>query len=382
MSNENVLKKIKHEREIGKISTRRYKLVIKLYTDLIGHDFDYLLKEAIREEKEHIPWRDKHLKVYLINFRNYLYNKYKKDSATIYFHSLKAIYQSYEIELHPLPPISKNRFRTTPPLLMKDLLKREEISKALNIANPVMQSLMLGLISMGIDKSTALNLTIKDLIIGTKPYHSNKGSVTEILKELLTQDNVVPTFYLKRPKTNKDFFTFASPEFIRNCCKYLLNRKDTLTLESPVFKVTSVYATILFENYNDKLKLGKAAGYNRLRGHMLRKYHATMLNKSEYMDKDMIDELQGREKQVEVRKSYYLDDPETMKKAYIKSLPYITINDTINVLNVKSDEYVALEREKQEAIKSKKELENSIDAAVDRKMKAELRKILVEHGRL
>lgn len=364
MTNEEILQKIKGEREFGESSLRKYRRAIELYTNIIGENFSDLINEAIKEEEDHVPWRDKKIKTYLIKYRNYLFKKYKKGTAKNYFISIIAIYRSFEIELHPLPPLNKNNFKVSPPLLMKDLLTKNEINKALNISIPVMESLTLGLVSMGIDKSTALNIKIGELIEGTTPYHSISGSVEDILYELFEQDNVVPTFYLKRPKTNKDFFTFASPEFVKCCCKYLLNRHEPIKLDSPLFAIHPVYVTMLYENYNNKLGLGKAGEYNRLRGHMLRKYHATNLNKSEFLNMDMIDELQGREKQVEVRKSYYLDDPVSMKKYYIKSLPYVTIRGNVNVLDIKTDEFIQIERENKE-LKERTNKEDKILEAFD-----------------
>lgn len=365
VKNEDVLNKIINERSIGNSSIKKYRNVINQYTKLTGHDLGYLIEEAINEENKHIPWRDKSLRKYLIAFQNHVYDTYLKGTARVYMGTIKSIYKTYEIELHPLPPFSKNRCKEAPPLLMKDLLTREEINKALDIASPVMESIILCLVSSGIDKSTALKMTIKDFVEGTKDYHSEDGSIHEILEELQEKDYVVPTFYLQRPKTTKYFFTFASPEFVKSCCKYLLNRKDELKLSSPLFKISDVFVTVLFERYNDQLKLGKAGIYVRLRGHMLRKYFATRMDKSEFLDKDMIDEMQGREKQVLVRRSYYFDDPVAMKKAYIKSLNYITIKD-INIITVESEEYLELKKEYENTVKGIENMKDEYNKSIAR----------------
>lgn len=43
---------------------------------------------------------------------------------------------------------------------------------------------------------------MKDFIKGTKDYYK-KSNLNDILDELLKRDNVVPTLYLRRKKTDK-----------------------------------------------------------------------------------------------------------------------------------------------------------------------------------
>ena len=63
---------------------------------------------------------------------------------------------------------------------------------------------------------------------------------------------------------------------------------------------------------------------------MLRKYHASTLYNNG-MGMDDVDTLQGRGKD-STHQSYFMDDPEMLKKKYIEHMGAITINLDVNSL--------------------------------------------------
>ena len=83
---------------------------------------------------------------------------------------------------------------------------------------------------------------------------------------------------------------------------------------------------------NNQLGLGKRGGFNRLRCHMLRKYHATNLSNEENTLTEIdIDFLQGRSDS-RTRQSYFFTDEKKLKIRYAQSMNAVTIYNRYNVL--------------------------------------------------
>ena len=73
-------------------------------------------------------------------------------------------------------------------------------------------------------KQKTLSLTVKQFIQATEEYP--KGRRIEGISNTLEQkNNVVPTFYLKRIKTQKYYYTFCTPEATIHIIKYLKTLK-------------------------------------------------------------------------------------------------------------------------------------------------------------
>ena len=101
--------------------------------------------------------------------------------------------------------------------------------------------------------------------------------------------------------------------------------------------------TMMFIELNNILKLGKRGTYNRLRSHMLRKFHASQLY-NDGMSLDEVDALQGRRKDT-THTAYFIENPKKLKEKYIEHLDCLTINLDVNQLDIKSPEFVKLENE-------------------------------------
>ena len=137
-----------------------------------------------------------------------------------------------------------------------------------------------------------LNLTIDDYLQATSDYHNHQESVKYAIKDMLDQD-IVPIFHLNRQKTGQPYFTFCSHEACKSINSYLLTRTEILTKSRPLFKINERYINMAFERLNGYFQLGKVGNYNRLRPHMLRKYHASQLAEAG-MSTEHINILQGR----------------------------------------------------------------------------------------
>ena len=87
-------------------------------------------------------------------------------------------------------------------------------------------------------------------------------------------------------------------------------------------------------------------GYNRLRGHMLRKYHATNLKKHG-MDTYSINVMQGKSNGA-VNDVYFFEDEDALFREYIEAIEGVLIMTDVREYNIYSPEYVQMEEENNE----------------------------------
>ena len=323
-SDEKLLDEFVNARNLSSRTKHGYKDALKKYTSFLEKSFDYLLKEADHEEEKLIRWKDRKIKQYLIKFRIYLQEEFMISTAKIHFQRIITLYKHFEIEIHKLPKFSMNSCKQSNLIMFEDLPTKEIIKNAVKISNPVMKALILFMSSSGCARRETLNLTIGDFIEASYEYHK-RNDVKEALLVLKDLNFVVPTFRIKRQKTNKFYFTFCSPEASNEIVKYLLgNRK--LNKEDKLFKINLDYLNKNFNNINNELGLGKVGTYNKFRSHMLRKFHASSLyNAEKGLSLEEIDALQGRKKD-NTHSSYFMENPYILKKKYIKSLDAVIIS--------------------------------------------------------
>ena len=311
------------ERNLSSRTKHGYKDSLKKYTSFHNNSLVNLLNEADHEEENGIRWKNRRLKQRLIDFRIFLYENFMITTAKVHFQRILTIYRHFEIEIHELPKISVKSCKQSKPITFEDLLTKEIIRNAVEIANPVMRALILFMSSSGCARRETLNLTIQDFIDASYEYHRKKD-ILEALNILNELDNVVPTFRIRRQKTNKFYFTFCSPEASNEVANYLLNNRE-LVSNDRLFKINLDYLNNNFVKINNELGIGKVGTYNRFRSHMLRKFHASSLYNAENgLSLEEIDALQGRKKD-STHSSYFMENPKNLKKKYMNSLDSIKI---------------------------------------------------------
>lgn len=332
------------ERNLSKSSTQSYLTGIGLYTEFHGQSFKKLIAEAENEEKQGVAWKHTKLRERLINYRIHLLEKgHLANTIKGYLSRVQTMYvEGFDIDIGRLPKISQKNIKKPTPIAFNDLPDIDIITEALKISTPVMRTAIIFMISSGCAKRETLNLTIQDFLEATKEYH-NTMDINKALNILREKDDVIPTWRLKRQKTNKFYTTFSSPESTSEIVYYLLGEERELKLNSQLFKITATHFNNSFTKINNQLGLGKRGTYNRFRSHMLRKYHASQLY-NDGMSMDEIDELQGRGKDT-TRTSYFMEDPLRLREKYIEHMNAVTINLDVNNLDIKSPEYIQLETE-------------------------------------
>lgn len=329
-------------RKLHKNTERSYRIYIKQYVEFNNMTMVELLQEAEEEEEKGIRWKHRTLKKRLIEFRAYLYDNYAYETAKTRFGKLLAFYRHFEIEIHQLPKIATINIDKTH-MGFKDLPDKNILKKALKISKPLMRAIILFMSSSGCARAETLSLSIQDFINATKEYH-NCTDIYDVINVLKDREDIIPTFYLKRPKTNKFFYTFCSPEATTEIINYLASRTTKLKPESKLFDVSEQQFIFHFKTINNKLGLGKLEnGRGKFTSHMLRKFHSTQLW-NEQVPKELVDALQGRGKD-QVHSSYFWEDPKKLKELYVEHLDCLTINLDVNNLDIKSPEFVKLENE-------------------------------------
>ena len=210
------------------------------------------------------------------------------------------------------------------PITFEDLPTKKIIKNAVEIANPIMKAIILFISSSGCARKETLNLTVGDFINATYDYHES-DNIYEALDMLNKIEFIIPTFRIRRQKTNKFYFTFCSPEASKAIVNYLINQNYNFKNDDKLFDINLYYWNKYFNEINETLNLGKVGEYNRFRSHMLRKFHASYLyNENNDLSLSEIDALQGRGKN-STHSSYFMENPKTLKIKYINSLNSILI---------------------------------------------------------
>ena len=342
MNDEELMDYFQKTRNIKNDTARAYKIYTREYSQYYNTTMTELIEEAEKEEEQGIRWKHRKLKKRLLEYRIYLYTKHSQKTARERFNKIRAVYKHFDIEIHQLPPFNQRNVNKTPPIKPEDLPDKEVLRNAIEIANPIMKAIILFMESSGSAKAETLSLTIKDYMKSTQKYH-NKTDIYEMIETLNQMEEVIPTWHIKRIKTNKYYTTFSSPESVNAINNYLQSRNDTLTLDSKLFKINPATFTLNFEEINDKLNLGQIGHYRRFRSHMLRKFHASTLA-GDGMSRDLVNDLQGKSKSI-TDESYFMLRTEDMLDEYITHLPALLLGKDVEKITIKSPEYHRLERE-------------------------------------
>ncbi|WP_407431765.1 tyrosine-type recombinase/integrase [Methanobrevibacter sp.] len=330
-----ILSQFFYERNSSQSTILNYSRGIKHFENYTGKTLPELLNIADAEETNNISWKNSTLRPLLIDYRIYLFDKYMKRTAELYLMSVITVFRHFEINIPRLPYFSMANVKKPTPILPNELPDRELLKHIIEIKNPLLKAITLFMSSSGVSRVDTLKITIKDYLKFTKEFHHSEDIFTAIEKMKDSEIDIIPTFYLKRQKTNQNFYTFCSPEAVEAINNYLYSRTDDFNKNNKLFKIQDRYLNKIFKEVNDQLGLGKAGTYSRFAPHMLRRYHATQLAEAG-MSLDKINLLEGRKVHGVAHESYIRIKPEVLKEEYIKCLPYLVVED-INKVRTKLD---------------------------------------------
>lgn len=237
------------------------------------------------------------------------------NSVKTYFSKIKTFYRHFEVEIPSLPIMKYEKSYESSYL---DLPTKRHIAQVVDSVSIDFKALVLFMVSSGTAKAETLSLTVADFIDATYEYH-NGGSIENVLDSLSKMDNIVPTFYLKRIKTDKYYYTFCSPEATDYIVRYLQIRPN-LSLNDKLFDFTNAALLSKFQKVNDDMGWGFKGRYRFFRSHTLRKFHASNIG----LTAEYIDALQGRSKNA-VHEAYIKTNPQKLKSLYEKVMDNVII---------------------------------------------------------
>lgn len=114
---------------------------------------------------------------------------------------------------------------------------KEIIREAIVISDPRMKAIMLFICSSGCARAETLSLTVQDYMDALSEYlPRRKMNIFEIIDYLNDVDDIVPTFNIRRIKTNKYYTTYCSPEAVKAINAYILTRFDPINPESKLLQ--------------------------------------------------------------------------------------------------------------------------------------------------
>ena len=180
-------------RNIKDSTIKSYRSAILKYESFHKVAMKDLIGEAMRDEENMVPLKNRHIKNRLLNFRSYLLDsELSINTVKTYFSRIKTFYRHFEIEL---PYLNDIKFDEEYLSSYYDLPTRGDIRKVCSISSNAFRALVLFISS---------------------------------------SRDIVPAFYLKRIKTNKFYYAFCSPEASHHIVKYLISRKG-LSLDDRLF---------------------------------------------------------------------------------------------------------------------------------------------------
>lgn len=316
------------ERNVRQSTRQGYLSALTHYTRFHDKTLQELLTEAREDEQEKIPLKDRRIKQKLIRYRNYLLRTSgSPNTVKTYFTRVKTFYRHYEIEIPHLPEAQYEKLYE---INYMDLPSKEHIRQALEISTVDLRSIILFMSSSGTGKAETLSLTVGQFIDGCSDYH-NGGNLREILEVLSNRDDIIPTLYIRRIKTDKYYYTFCSPEASSEIVKYLQTRPG-LRFKDQLFDIQPSTLLTRFQEINDNMGWGFKGKYRFFRAHTLRKFHASNIG----LSAEYIDALQGRSKN-EVHETYIKTNPLELKRVYKSAMKNVMINYKSHDNNIKQE---------------------------------------------
>lgn len=368
--NDDIIKKIDTTKKVSQATLILDLYALNLYSTSQNMSLEELVDEADDDEENIKKLRRRRIKKHLDSFIEYLQEDRHKHNHGIGFSPqsihgiisrIKAFYSYYEIQLPKiyLPEIPDTERSTDLPTIpeIKHLLE--------NTSEIKHRAVVKTMLSSGLSSNEISKLTKEQFRVATYSYHQKDNLTDAIirLKELIQEnESIIPTWELTRGKTNHSFITFNSPEATRDIVEFIDTKShpdDSRLFELTVKSVRNVYLRIDKRN-----SMGFTAdGHHRFRSHAMRKVFATTLGWAEIngipLDSLFVEFLLGH-KLPRSMEPYYKNRPKRLKKIYLQVVNKLSI-ENVNVLDIKSPEYLELEKENKDM---RKNIESIVEEAM------------------
>lgn len=336
----------------AKESTRKtYVVFIDKFCECIKKSPTELIEEATKEIKQGLLASEKKSSTYISQFKRCLDKEgYAPKSFRLGVATITSFYGAYDIIL----PKNKKSSRALPLRENQYFLTREDIKKLIaNAKNLREKSIILMMSTSGMARNEIINLKIQDITFDS----SGIGIVS-----------------VRRLKAQVDYTTFISPEAVIALKNYYeeRNRTPVTSIKGQNDYVFVTYHTNrhgekctnldkgtfvnLFRILGEQLGFENESGFVKSRSHALRKYFASTLENAG-LPKHKIDFMLGHT-QSGNDYAYFKTDINALKELYLRYLPYLMFEKTIEVRSLDTKDANRLEELEKENEKLKTKLES------------------------
>ena len=319
-----------------------------------------LIDEADKEEEQQIRPKKRKVNKRLIYFKQWLQeNNYRPQSINNYITQVRTFYSYFDITTTKLP---KNKLRKPS---YEDIIRREHIQIALDhCTSTKMKAIILFMASSGTAVNETSKITIQDFIEATRDYH-HETRIENVIFALDGREDIIPTWSIRREKTDVPYYTFCTPEATKAIITYLketLIRKG-LKHEDKLFGIKKRGISSKYRRLNDDCNFGWVDNTHRFfHAHGMRKFFASSML-TEGVSELTVDFMEGRSVK-KTHMAYFNLSPEQLKKRYITAMNCVTIQEDIEYHDITSAEKQELEMlriKDKERDRQMKHIENMIE---------------------
>lgn len=338
-----------------------YSHFMKQFCECVGKEPFELIKEAESEIKSGLLPSERKIINYIALYKKCL----KKNNAApktliTGIAAVKSFYKAFDIQI-PAAAIGRGK-RVLPLKENMHFLAKEDINKLiLNAANLRDKAIILLMATSGMARNEVINLRMSDINF---------------------DDSGIGIIKIRRQKTTIDYTTFCSPEAVIALKAYFEERNRIAQNVSPhhpmpldklkvkgnddyVFvdykygdKITPSAFNSVFRRQADKIGYFNGKGkYRKSRSHSLRKFFASTLENAG-IPKNKVDYMLGHAPSGNDL-AYFETDINKLKELYIRFLPVITFEKTIEVRSLDTKDAVRLEALEKENQKLKLEMQGT-----------------------
>jgi integrase len=212
------------DRELSDRSRYLYQYYLNMYCNYLNKDLEELLDEADKEENARVKPRKRKINKYLRNFKKYLesqeYGTRTVNQAIIY---VKAFYNHYDIDI----PKAKNkrsrkaRLRNSKNVEdIESIPTLDELKRVIELSNDLYKFIAVLGISSGMGQAEIGSLTYNHVFKAFDLERKPK-TMKELIEKIEDKGEFIPTWYITRVKTGKNYFTFSSPQSVQYLLIYL-----------------------------------------------------------------------------------------------------------------------------------------------------------------
>ncbi len=362
--------------DLSKNTQKIYSVFMAQFCECIDKNPTELIKEAETEIKQGLLPSERNLVMHIAKYKNFLRDKNAAPKTQLSaIAAVKSFYKAFDIQI---PAAAAGRIKRVLPLKdnMHFLTKEDVKSLILNAANLRDKAIILLMATSGLARNEVINLRVRDITF---------------------DDSGMGIIKIRRQKTTIDYITFCSPEAVIALKAYFGERNripQNVSAHHPMpldklkvkgdddncfvdykygSKITPSAFNSIFRREGDKMGYYNGKGkYRKSRSHSLRKFFASTLENAG-IPKNKVDFMLGHSSSGNDL-AYFEQDPNKLKGLYIKFLPFITFEKTIEVRSLDTKDAERLDMLEKENQKLKIEMETMVRVMIEARVKEMMNK--------